>query len=92
MRPIIAKEEKGSRSGHRARFMVNFDLRETYVSEDTVLTRDILQRVTRYYRLRTTTGKLRGNQGKNKILKKVNRLISEAWNRVLNGKSIVFSC
>ena len=31
----MAKEEKGSRSGHRARFMVNFDLRETYVSEDT---------------------------------------------------------
>ena len=30
----MAKQEKGSKSGHKARFMVNFDLRETYVSED----------------------------------------------------------
>lgn len=31
----MAKEEKGSNSGHKPRFMVNFDLRKTYVSEDT---------------------------------------------------------
>lgn len=31
----MAKEEKGSKSGHKARFMFNFDLRKTYVYEDT---------------------------------------------------------
>ena len=31
----MAKEGKGSKSGHKARFMFNFDLRKTYVSEDT---------------------------------------------------------